>query len=108
MGFLYLALSSLWRWLILWRTTRSYPTGVFDFYPLYYGAKAWLASGDAYTLSSVVPPSHYGYQLYQIGNIYPLPAIFLALPFTFLPPTMAGIAWIGLVLSGLMVGWHFD
>ena len=32
---------------MLWRATQSYPTGVFDFYPLYYGAKAWLHTGNA-------------------------------------------------------------
>jgi hypothetical protein len=35
---------------VFWRATVSYPTGVFDFYPLYYGAKAWLHGGNAYAM----------------------------------------------------------
>lgn len=91
-----------------WRLTRSYPTGVFDFYPLYYGAKAWLASGNAYNLTPVVPPSHFGYQLFQIGNIYPLPAILLALPFSILPPLAAGTLWLGLVTAGILIALRLN
>ena len=31
---------------MVWRATQTYATGVFDFYPLYYGAKAWLLNGN--------------------------------------------------------------
>lgn len=85
-----------------WRMTRAYPTGVFDFYPLYYGAQAWLHTGNAYALDTVVPASHHAYQLYQIGNIYPLPAVLLALPLSFLPPQAAGTVLLGLVTAGLL------
>src|SRR3712207_3905293 len=43
---------------MVWRAMQSYPTGVFDLYPLYYGAKAWFHSGNAYDIVPVAPPEH--------------------------------------------------
>ena len=88
---------------VLWRATRSYATGVFDSYPLYYGAKAWLHGGNAYHLDPVVPLSHHGYQLFEVGNIYPLPAVLVMLPFSYLPPQVAGMAMVGLFTAGLLL-----
>jgi hypothetical protein len=88
---------------VLWRSFQHYPTGVFDFYPLYWGGKAWLATGNAYNLAAVVPASHHGYQLFIIGNIYPLPAVLLTLPLTVLPPQAASLVWIGLLAAGVML-----
>ncbi|HEX2186381.1 MAG TPA: glycosyltransferase 87 family protein, partial [Chloroflexota bacterium] len=88
---------------VVWRATRSYPTGVFDFYPLYYGAKAWLHGGNAYVLDAVVPLADKEKQLFQIGNVYPLPAVFLALPLSFLPPHLAGTVVVGLLTAGLVL-----
>jgi hypothetical protein len=88
---------------VLWRGLQSYPTGVFDLYPLYWGGKAWLATGDAYNLAAVVPPDQHGYQLYRVGNIYPLPAVLLILPLTLLAPQSASLVWIGLLTGGLLL-----
>jgi hypothetical protein len=86
-----------------WRARQSYATGVFDFYPLYYGAKAWLLNGNAYNLRPVVPAADQASSLFRIGNAYPLPAVLLALPFSFLSPTIAGMLWIGLLTAGLLL-----
>lgn len=93
---------------IIWRAFQRYPTGVFDFYPLYYGAKAWLHNGNAYDLAPVVPASHHGYQLYEIGNIYPLPGAFLALPFSVFPPVVAGTLWMGIMTAGILIALRLN
>src|SRR5947207_3397945 len=88
---------------MVWRWLQSYPTHVFDFYPLYYGGMAWLRTGNAYLLGSVIPPHEQGYQLFQIGNVYPLPAVLVTLPFSLLPPQVAATLWVGLLAAGLLV-----
>lgn len=93
-----------------WRAWQRYPTGVFDFYPLYYGGVAWLHTGNAYDLSAVIPPGARDFQLYQIGNVYPFPAVLATLPFSLLPAQLAGTLWVGLLTAGLLVtlrlnGW---
>lgn len=55
-----------------------------------------------------MPTAHYGYQLFQIGNIYPLPAVLLALPFSVLPPLAAGTLWLGLVTTGILVALRLN
>lgn len=85
-----------------WRAVQDYPTRLFDLYPLYYGGVAWLKTGTAYVLESVVPISDHSYLVYQIGNIYPLPAVLVTLPLTFLPPQIAGTLWIALLVGGLI------
>ena len=84
------------------RTIQEYPTRLFDLYPLYYGGRAWLETGNAYLLDSVVPVSDRGFQLFEIGNVYPLPAVFVTLPLTALPAQLAGTVWIALLVAGLI------
>lgn len=88
---------------MVWRAGQSYPTRLFDFYPLYYGAKAWLHGGNAYVLDAVVPASDRGYQLFEVGNVYPLPAVLLILPLSFLPPQVAAIVWVGGLMAGVLL-----
>jgi hypothetical protein len=82
---------------------QTYPTGVFDLYPLYYGARAWLHGGDAYALAAVAPVADHTYTLYRIGNIYPLPAVLAVLPLSFLPPKVAAMVWIGGLTLALLL-----
>jgi hypothetical protein len=86
-----------------WRTTVTYPTDVFDFYPLYFGAKSWLQTGNAYALQTVVPESHQSWDVFKVGNAYPLPAVLLALPLSFLSPTVAATIWVGLLTAGMLL-----
>jgi hypothetical protein len=88
---------------MIWRAIRVYPTGVFDFYPLYYGGQAWLHTGNAYALESVVAPELRNFQLYQIGNVYPFPAVVLTLPFSLLPAQLTAVLWTGLLCAGLLL-----
>jgi len=89
--------------MIVWRAAVHYATGVFDFYPLYYGGQAWLATGNAYALDAIIPPDQRNFQLYQIGNVYPFPAVLVALPFSLLPAQLAGVIWVGLLSVGLVL-----
>lgn len=91
------ALAMLWRW------SQHYPLPLFDLYPLYYGALAWLRTGDAYALAAVVPPEHEAYNVLRIGGGYPLPAVLLALPLTLLPPHLAATLWVGGLTAGLLL-----
>jgi hypothetical protein len=85
------------------QATQDYPTGLFDLYPLYYGAKAWLVTGSAYDLRAVAPPPPPGVtSLLDLGNAYPFPAIFFVLPLTALTPALAGIVWTGLLALSLV------
>lgn len=84
------------------RAIQEYPTKLFDLYPLYYGGRAWLETGNAYLLDTVAPASDRGFQLFQIGNVYPLPAVFVTLPLTALPAPLAGTVWIALLVAGLI------
>ena len=88
---------------MLWRATRSYPTQLLDLYPLYYGAKAWLHGGNAYVLDAVAPAADRAHLLYQVGNVYPLPAVLLVLPLSFLSPTVAATIWVGCLTGGLLL-----
>ena len=89
---------------MLWRWNLELPLPFYDLYPLYYGGKAWLSTGTAYNLSSVVPAAHTRYSVYQIGNSYPLPAVLLLLPLTVFPPQLAATLWIGILVAGVLVG----
>lgn len=84
------------------RAMQDYPAGLFDLYPLYYGGRAWLETGSAYDLAAAVPASDHASQLFRVGNLYPLPAVLVVLPLTVLPPHLAGIVWIGLLVGGLV------
>lgn len=101
---------------LAWRTTANYPTAIFDMYPVYYGAKAWLQTGNAYNLGAVAPAADHIFSLFQVGNTYPLVANLLFLPLSLLPPTLAAMVWMGLLtagvlfalrLSGLPLWWGF-
>jgi hypothetical protein len=85
------------------RAAIDYPTQIFDFYPLYYGARAWLHGGNAYDISAVAPVADHWHHLYQVGNIYPLPIILLVLPFSFLTPKVAAIVWLGTLTIALLL-----
>src|SRR4051794_36344467 len=50
-------------------------TDVFDLYPVYFGGRAWLQTGNAYATQQVVPAYHQPWDLYRTGNMYPLPAV---------------------------------
>ncbi len=89
--------------MVVWRAVVRYPTGVFDSYPLYYGGQAWLATGNAYALDAIIPPDQRNFQLYQIGNVYPFPAVLVALPFSLLPAQLAAVLWVGSLSAGLVL-----
>jgi hypothetical protein len=86
-----------------WRFLQQYPLPFHDFYPLYYGGKAWLATGNAYDLAPIVPAQDQLFEVYQVGNGYPLPAMLLVLPLTFLPPQVAVTIWISLLVGGMLL-----
>jgi hypothetical protein len=65
-------------------------SGIMDMWPVYYGAKAWSATGDAYWND----PAIAGGTLSEIGNAYPLPAALLGLPLSWLPTGAAGVVWV--------------
>ncbi len=86
-----------------WRLTMTYPTDVFDFYPVYFGGQAWLQVGNAYATQQIVPAYHQPWDLYRTGNMYPLPAILLGLPLSLLSPTLAATLWVGLLTAGVLL-----
>lgn len=88
---------------MVWRWTRDYPLPLFDLYPLYYGGKAWLQTGNGYDLAPVTPLFHQRFTVFKVGNGYPLPAMLLTLPLTLLPPQIAATVWIGGLLAALLV-----
>jgi hypothetical protein len=87
----------------IWRAEQNYAYPLGDLSPLYYGAQAWLQSGNAYQPESVVPPEYAASYLYRIGNGYPLPAILLVLPLSFLSPTQAATTWLALSTFGMVL-----
>jgi glycosyl transferase family 87 len=102
---------------MVWRATCSYPTTMLDLFPLYYGGRAWLETGSAYRLDTVLPamerlPTNYQL-LIDVGNVYPLPAVLLLLPLALLPPTVAATIWVGGLVAGLLLalraggGWWY-
>lgn len=89
--------------LMLWRDGRASFLGINDLYPLYYGAKAWLAGGNAYQLAEVAPLKDQQHGIFLTGNAYPLLAVVLVLPLSFLTPHMAAVVWIGLITAALLL-----
>jgi hypothetical protein len=89
---------------MFWRWNLELPLPFYDLYPLYYGGKAWLLTGSAYDLRSVVPVEHLQYSVFRIGNSYPLPAVLLLLPLTVFSPQIAATLWIGILVAGVLVG----
>jgi hypothetical protein len=90
----------------IWREAQSYSMS--DLYPLYYGGLAWRQSGNAYQLKPVVPESTYEDPILAIGNGYPLPAVLLLLPFTYLPAKIASIVWISLLTAGVLIALRIN
>ncbi len=84
------------------RAAQDYPTRLFDLYPLYYGGLAWVGTGNAYLLDTVVPATDRGFQLFEIGNVYPLPAVLVTLPLTLLHPQLAGTIWVAFLVAALV------
>jgi hypothetical protein len=74
-----------------------------DLYPLYYGGIAWRQLGNAYTLKPVVPASTYDDPMLSIGNAYPLPAVLILLPLSYLPPNIASTLWVVLLTVGTLI-----
>jgi len=81
---------------------------VLDMYPVYFGAKALLQTGNAYATQAIVPSYHQEWDLYHTGNMYPLPAIFIAIPLSFLPPTQAAMVWVGLLIAGVLLALRLN
>ncbi|MBC8076156.1 MAG: DUF2029 domain-containing protein [Chloroflexales bacterium] len=79
------------------------PLPMRDFFPLYYGADAWVQTGSAYALNAVAPPVYHGYDVLAIGNGYPLPAVLIVLPLSLLPPAIAPVLWVGVLTLGLLL-----
>jgi hypothetical protein len=88
---------------IWWRSAQVYPLPMLDLFPLYYGAQAWLHTGNAYDLGAVAPQIYRPYHVFSIGNAYPLPAVLLMLPISLLPPQIAPLFWQGLLVAGLLL-----
>jgi hypothetical protein len=88
---------------VAWRAAITYPTAIFDLYPVYYGARAWLTTGNAYALDAVAPIADHPYSLFYVGNTYPFPAILVILPLSLLTPTAAAIVWVGLLMAGMLL-----
>ncbi|MFN8538424.1 MAG: hypothetical protein U0232_13230 [Thermomicrobiales bacterium] len=89
--------------MMLWRNGRTTPIGLNDLYPLYYGAKAWLAGGNAYHLADVAPLKDQHHGIFLTGNAYPLLAVLLVLPLSLLSPQLASVVWIGLLTAAILL-----
>lgn len=83
---------------------RAQPQLAGDHYPVYWGAKAWLESGNAYDLSHVGGgAAAASTTMFSVGNVYPLPAtLLLGLPYAWLPPMQAGVAFAVTTLAGIV------
>jgi hypothetical protein len=77
----------------LWSGTN----GIGDFWPFYYGARAWLETGNAYWHDPGLP----SLVIADVGNAYPIHGILFGLPFAWLSPGIAAILWVA--VCGL--GW---
>jgi hypothetical protein len=89
--------------MMLWRNDRTSQTGLTDLYPLYYGAKAWVAEGNAYHLANVAPVRDQQYGVFLIGNAYPLLGVLLVLPLSLLSPHVASVVWVGLLTAAILL-----
>lgn len=116
--------SPWWVWLIFfisstaifawYRIQKPYP--LFDTYPLYFGAKAWLTTGNAYHLNIAVDPNTFGYYasdgtfvapfvgiMHDAGNGYPFPANWLFIPFSLLSPRTHSLIWSISLFAGCLL-----
>lgn len=93
---------------IIWRWSQTYALPLVDLSPLYYGAQAWLRTGNAYDLRAVIPPEYATDSMFTIGNGYPLPAVLLLLPLSFLPAQLAATVWLALITFSLLLGLHLN
>lgn len=98
----------------LWRVSKPYP--IYDTYPLYFGARAWLQTGSAYDLDAVVDPlalysvpnaagqrSTPYEQMHRYGNAYPFPAVAWLAPLSLLPVRLFSIIWFTSLVAGLLL-----
>lgn len=79
--------------------------GLMDLWPLYHGAQAWLASGNAYAIDPNLPDLG---QLSAVGNAYPIHATLLVgLPLTPMGTQVAGMAFVLVVGAAWVyaIGW---
>lgn len=88
-----------------------FPTGVKDLYPLYYGARALLETGNAYNVAQVAPDTPLD-GLSAVGNVYPLPLVLLMTPLMLLPAVAAAAMFraacmlaIGYAIKRLGLSW---
>ncbi len=99
---------------VAWRSSKNYP--IYDVYPIYFGAQAWLATGSAYNLDAAVnpqalysPPDAAGNptnpydQMHRYGNAYPFPAVAWMLPLSLLPVRAFSIVWLAGLVAGLLL-----
>ncbi len=118
--------ASRWLWVLffgvcvagagVWRSQQRYP--IYDSYPLYFGARAWLDTGSAYNLDVAVDPKAlyqvtnaetgavsypFATQMHPYGNAYPLLAVLLMVPLATLPVRLASLLWL-LLLVALLLG----
>lgn len=88
-----------------WRATQAYPTILFDLYPLYGGGQQLVESGSAFNIPSASPtdPADRTWFIQKGGNLYPLPAVLVTLPLSFLPAQVAGVVWVSLLVFSLVM-----
>ena len=95
---------------MIWRNLQPYP--IADTYPVYFGAQAWLKTGNAYNLDAVVDPIELRSfvdangvrttpyeQMHRYGNAYPFPLSAWLLPLSLLSPKVFAVVWIGLLTA---------
>lgn len=91
---------------VAWHFSHTNVTPLMDLTPLYYGAQAWLHSGNAYDLSLTTPPEIRNLFVIVAGSGYPFPAILLVLPLSLLPVNVAAALWLaGFVAAVIVALW---
>lgn len=99
---------------VAWRSSKNYP--IYDVYPIYFGAQAWMATGSAYDLDAAVdpqalysPPDQAGNptnpyaQMHRYGNAYPFPVVAWLLPLSLLPARAFSIVWLAGLVGGMLL-----
>ena len=103
------ALTLLWVgpfvWIVQYLLTDRIPSGQSrDFFPFYWGAHAWMVTGNAYDLIAAGVQPETDPNLLLVGTVYPLPGILLfGLPLSWLPPVGASVAYTVVMLAA--IGW---